>query len=237
MAKRKKPRSKKGKPQWGYRPPGMDKHCALFTDEDVVNKLAGLCGINDNERREKLRQELEQVAKWGLNLTYIKDTETSNKDQRAALVKLKKQADHMLLLTELIEVADSDTRSGLFESYRRRTPLGKNPDEEINTGELLAEDIQHARSLYNAVDDALASLRPGQGRPGDFPLNHACDLLISIYNNFSDEPFTFDYEPKLKAFFTNGALFVESAVNIIFPEVTQANIATAIRDVQKNRPS
>lgn len=232
MAERKKPRSPKGEPQWDNKPPGFQQSYP-FTDE-IIQELADLCGIDNDEDHDRLAEALEEVSGPLQAFAYMKDTDIPIRDQRAALQKLKKSADK---LARQLSALDLSTRRSIFSVYRNGR-FDHGPDIAITSLDLFKRDIDHVDRLRQGIDDALAALPSSGGRPAQSPLHFLCRENIEIYERFSGEKFTFDRAPDVQGsstFLTNGSEFVERVAKALFPDATDANIAVAIRKAQAER--
>jgi hypothetical protein len=239
MAERKKSKTPEGKAQWGNRPPGFQQRY-VFTDE-IVRELAGLCGINDDEKQDQLAEALEYVSGPLQAFAYKKNTDIPIRDQRAALEALKESADK---LSQQLDDADLNTRLSIFSIYPN-VRLNDEPDNPTDSLDLFKRDIEHVRRLRDGIDLALERLPSSGGRPLQTPLHFLCREYIEIYEKFSGQPFTSDRQPFTSdrsiykqcdsAFLTKGSQFVETVAKAHFPDATDANIATAIRAWQKEK--
>jgi len=217
-------------PQWGNRPPGF-KGGDIFKLKDVQD-LARIAHKTDPASVSDLCLLLDGETHSLRIIAHVHETDVSDADQRAALKILAPLARQLL---KYLESADLSTRQSILNAY-----LGNDHLSAFTT------DIEHLRRMKEAIDEALEpghrqrvkkgiekASPPSGGRPRDVDIPEACQLLGMVYEEFTGLPFTYDYSPAEKRFRTRSARFVARAMKAVFPAITDASLATPMRQLKK----
>lgn len=222
------------KPRWNYRPPGFRSQ-AIFIRERV-QELAAICGRNDEGGVTKLSELLNDEDAALQYVKYVYETDVSVPEQRAALQKLATDARS---LVSHIEKADLDTRQAIYSTYPNTRLVHEN-NVAMDNHKLFSRDVEHLKRLCGAIEHALGMAKGTGGNPGLGHLFTTCRVLAEVYERFSGRRFTFDRPvgPDEKVeFITEGTRFVAAAALVIWPDVTIANLTTAMRQIKLDRAS
>lgn len=215
--------TKKPKPSWGYRPPGFQS--APVFSEEQAKRLAEIAGRSHSQSIKKLHQLLNEEGEALIFVDYINRTEVSTPEQRAALEVL---IDHSRRLLEGLREADLDTRRVIYSGYPNLR-LDHEAPEPMDSRTLFLRDIAHLERLYRALEEAPSRIPEGSGSPGIGIAKFAAEKLAAVYEEFTGEKFQVSGKRGQDA----PARFVECALRTIAPEVTEANIRTALRHAVK----
>ncbi len=149
------------KPRWGHCPPGFQSQILFIRER--VEELAAICG-RDNEgdvtELSKLLNDEDSPLQY---VNYIRETDVSVPEQRAALQALAKGARH---LVSCIEKADIKTRLAIYSAYPGARVIheqddaddamdGDEQDDAMDGDKLFSQDVEHLRRLGHAIEHAL----------------------------------------------------------------------------------
>jgi hypothetical protein len=241
--------------------PILTKPENTFTLEQARSLARQLHGpkFDDPERIEQLWRRLRLVCSALTGRLHEAATSEDVKDQRAHLERIVSLAGALL---DRIEFAGAGTRATLAHSY----PPLRVEEAPIVDGELGAFDIaiatgvpgvegearKHAvlsrdrRALERIKQGAEAAMRklPRAGRK-TLVATAALRELKRIYEEESGEPFTLTYnkgDHTPEAFMSDGSYFVARAARMVWPEITNSQLATAMRSFvrrsnRRNQPA
>ena len=216
--------TKDPKPRWGYRPPGFQS--APVFSEEQAKRLAEIAGRAHSQSIKKLNQLLNEEGEALTFVDYINQTEVSPPEQRAALEVL---IDHSRRLLEGLREVDLDTRSVIYSGYPNLRLVDHEAQEPMDSYRLLQRDMDHLERLCRALEEAPSRVPTGSGRPDMGLGKFAAEKLAAVYEDFTGEKFQVSGKRGRDA----PARFVEYALKAIAPEVTDANIRTALRHAVK----
>ncbi len=220
------------KPRWGHCPPGFQSQILFIRER--VEELAAICGRDDEGDVTELSELLNDEDSPLQYVNYIRETDVSAPEQRAALRELAKGARH---LVRRLEEADPKTRRAIYSAY----PNVQSADEQGTNKDalkLFASDVERLKRLCSAIEYALSQGKIGGGRPSVSHLADTCRILVEIYEHFSGKEFTFYWPAGSKGekdFVTDGTRFVAVAALVIWPGATTAELATAMRNRNQGR--
>jgi hypothetical protein len=124
-----------------------------------------------------------------------------------------------------------------LEGLSHRAERALNAAFVADGGELraLTDGIAYADGRMKRIEDAAcrahSSMPSGDGRPRSDNLRSLCSWLEAIYNDFAGGREAYDRERK--TFTLNRAAWITRVVALIDPEVTEANLSTALRELRK----
>lgn len=203
-------------------------------DETTARELAEICGLSDPSDLSSLQSQLNDLA----NVARSVQTEPSIRDQKASLKSLEDQGREFLMH---IQDADLITRNNVFSVYPN-VRLDHEVDSAIDSHSVFLRDIAHLERLCDGLKNALDSLPASGRRPslemmsGIAALVPLCRDLISLYESFSCESFTYDRQGSgadQDSFITAGSRFVARAAKCALPDATDPNIHTAIKRARR----
>ncbi len=216
--------ARKHRPRWGYRPPGF-KQVAPFSLEQARH-LAEIAGRSNPQSVKKLHRQLNEESDAIAVVGYIYESEASPPEQRAALNVL---IDHSSRLLNGLREADLDTRRAIYSRYPNLRLVDHEAQEPIDSYRLFRRDMDHLERLCRALEEAPSRVPTGSGRPDMGLGKFAAEKLAAVYEDFTGEKFQVSGKRGRDA----PARFVEYALKTIVPEVTDANIRTALRHAVK----
>ncbi len=224
--------SSRPKPQWGHRPEGLQGGFPPSPFKpDFVQEIACGYGIADAER---LGKRLNQIAVQKTIFEDIEESEVSTPNQRAALAVMIEEAQSLL---DHLRSADLSTRQTIFSNYPN-SRLDHEPDEGTRKLGLFSRDIEHLSRLLHGLEAAARALPKTGGRPPLSVLSQACLELIKLYENTTGQEFKLDYHSSatgVDAFLTDGAQFVARCALVLFPDATDAELNTGMRNARKRK--
>ena len=216
--------TKNPKPRWGYRPPGFQ--LAPVFSEEQAKRLAEIAGRSHPQSVKKLHRLLNEKGDALTVVSYMRRTEVSPPEQRAALNVL---IDHSRRLLEGLREADLDTRRVIYSGYPNLRLLDHEAQEPMGSLTLFLRDTAHLERLCRALEKAPSRIPAGSGSPGIGIAKFAAEKLAAVYEDFTGEKFQVSGKRGRDA----PARFVECALRTVAPEVTEANIRTALRHAVK----
>ena len=183
--------------------------------EDTLVRPAGF--VYEARETQRRINELGTHYRWNLWASYQRQPKLLraklhqlSEDIGAALATLDQFSD---LLTRRLNAAFGDDQGATAASCR-----------------------EHMTRLQEAAERASAALPSGAGRASVDELRLLCTGLVEVYTEVSGERFAYDAHPQgggRYVFLTNGARWVARVAKIIDPEITDANLVTAMREWQK----
>ena len=236
--------AKKPKPEWGKSYPGLGGK-ELVAQEQAL-RLAKRANVPASQMNSFLEELFHIIHEFEIE-DYLQRYETPIGSQRATLEELKKLSSQ---LQERMSQMDQTTRIRIAGHYQARTlsheldaPPGLERRRKVTRSELpqdrhmlLKRDAEHVRRFAGAVATALRFLgderRAKGGAPARFaPFQQAADHLAKLLEQYTGLRFTISRKRgKDKA-----AAFVATALKMLMPGATGANIATALRFAASRR--
>jgi hypothetical protein len=188
-------------------------------------------GISDIEH---LAAGLDAIAGQKAVAEYIEKADIPARNQRAAVAVMIEEAQSLL---NHLRSADLSTRETIFANYPN-VRLDHEPDERTRKLGLFSRDIEHLSRLLHGLEAAEQALPKTGGRPPMSVLNQACLEFIKLYESTTGRDFTRDFHPGATggdAFLTDGAQFVAHCALVLFPDATEAELNTAMRNAIKRK--
>jgi hypothetical protein len=207
-------------PQWGKRLSGLVRH-PIFS-EKVVAKLAHKIGCRDQTRIGELRDLLNDRASVYWSFRHH-DAGPSPREIRAALQDIHHRAAE---LHDHLQRLDDRARTALWSAY---TPSIRPFDyeEDWADGQIMAgRDCDHVNRLAVASDIAARETSAGAGRPSVKTLTNLASAAARIFESFSGTQFSIGKRTESEK---RGAAWVREVIQLVDPEVAEANATTALR--------
>jgi hypothetical protein len=204
---------------------------------DLSSELATSLHLRSEKDLQELQLELENLQ--GLhNLRRTFDPGRASNEARRHLKKLGKQINEFIRALEQI---DGETQYWLIIGFeyieklsriRRLAADGLGSSGQLMLGTALAD----LRRLGEANRCAIAHAPGRQGRANVDVLRELCIDLSYVYERWSGRDFTFDVHRQKGRpieFLTDGACWVALAAELLDPNVTKRNLATAMRSISR----
>ncbi len=196
-----------------------------------VEEMLAECGISDDAKVRELHEWLTEEMSLASPAQEILDLNARlSKEAKSEIRKVAKSATNTA--AALSEISE-EVRNVLSLAYGNHLGGLSSLTLDHEGEQLFAQDMEALARLNQKLDDALGSLSKG-GRPGLEICHPVAKSLAQKYEAISGSKFTFlahkDDKDELE-FLPAGSRFVASGLKLIFPDLTDVNLVTLLRNI------